>query len=138
MRKLRCTKCGKEWEEPVRPGARPWTCPSCNPAAAQRRKAERDRAAHQGFAQAEEAIRPKEARKMVPAYLISAVAGAVNAAARKDITGKEDLGLAVRDIAKAKGAEETRAAIRRAAGVLLAWDASIPEDGALKRKDTAA
>jgi hypothetical protein len=122
-RELKCFTCGRTWEEPVRPGARPWECPTCNPQAAKRREAERERAARKGAAKQQEL---KASEVEVPPFLRDTVQAIVRRAADHPQPGREELARQVRAVAHAQGHLELREQLTCLASLCTTWAAWLP------------
>lgn len=120
-RKLKCSTCGEHWEEPVRPGARPWECPGCNPDAAKRREAERERAARK----AGQTVR-EDHTVDVPDFLKPVMQDVVRMAADFPKPGREELAAQVRKIAAARGHLELRRELEATAALCANWAAWLP------------
>lgn len=120
-RKLKCWTCGNNWNEPVRPGARPWECPTCNPAAAKRREAERERAARKTAA-----TLPDKSAVEVPPFMRDVVEQVIRLAADHQQPGREELAAQVRRVARAQGHLELRKELQDLSALCVTWAAWLP------------
>lgn len=132
-RKLKCSTCGRHWEEPVRPGARPWECPACNPGAAKRREVERERAARKAGQ-----TNPDEPRVDVPFFLKDVVQDVVQKAANFPQPGREELAAQVRKIAHAQGHLELREELMNMSALCANWAAWLPKTVKVPQQDDLA
>lgn len=119
-RELRCSTCSETWEEPVRPGARPWECPDCNPSAARRREAERERAAKRQQGDLDSPA------VEVPYFLRDVVERSVRMAAEFPQPGREELAAQVRAVANAQGHLALREELQKLSALCLNWAAWLP------------
>jgi hypothetical protein len=132
-RKLKCATCGEYWEEPVRPGARPWECPACNPDAAKRREVERERAARKSGQTNADAPHVD-----VPFFLKDVVQSIVQRAADFPQPGREELAAQVRRIARAQGHLELREELQNLSALCANWAAWLPTTAKVPHQDDVA
>lgn len=103
----------------MRPGARPLSCPRCNPSAANRRSAERNRAAK----------RSSPVRDFVPVEVPVHLSGVAERAMLKALDchwgGRVELAEAVHEAAVQTNPQDLRAALEHVAGCALSWAAGL-------------
>lgn len=130
-RELKCMTCGERWREPMRPGARPWECPKCNPPAARRREAERERAAKRTLDEFDTLVN-------VPDFMLDVVRSIVELTSDFPTPSRSDLARQIRLVAHARGHLETKRELMRLSALCASWAAWLPDTQSLPERVEAA
>lgn len=107
----------------MRPGARPWECPTCNPGAAKRREVERERAARRQLAE----INERDSKVDVPDFLQPVIRDMVELISEFPTPGREELAAQIRSVARARGHLELKAELKRMGALCASWAAWLPD-----------